>query len=199
MSIGIVSDEDFLKELNHITPSRIRVPSPVHTPEVLEKETPSTTPTRGRGIGSVGVPESLQKIIGEESVINGRASALELAAQFGISASSVSAYSKGATSTATINTPKPAILEHINKSRRRSIKRASEVLNSALSAITQDKLDYTDARDLSGIAKDMSAIIKNLEPPSDAMSALEGRGPQFVVYAPTFRDERSFDTITVTE
>jgi hypothetical protein len=69
---------------------------------------------------------------------------------------------------------------------------------SALSAITQEKLDYTDARDLSGIAKDMSAIIKNLEPPQIAGNNSEVN-QQFVIYAPTFRREESFDVIDVKE
>ena len=189
MPIGIVTDEEFERELNRTLPQPQKK---VHIPIVED------LPSKGRSNGDVNVPESLRKIIGEESVINGRQAALQLASQFGISPSSVSAYSKGATSTASIDTPKQSIIQHINKSRQRSIKRASSVLNAALSAITQDKLDYTDARDLSGIAKDMSAIIKNLEPPAD-VNPSEGRGPQFVVYAPVFRDERSFDSITVNE
>jgi len=72
------------------------------------------------------------------------------------------------------------------------------VLSQALAAITQEKLDYTDARDLSGIAKDMSVIIKNLEPPTQVESSGE-KTPQFVIYAPSFKDERSFEVITVNE
>lgn len=202
MSIGIVSDADLLAELENLKSpvQKTRTPSTgsVHIPEVVPS-VPSSKPNRGRESGDVNVPDSLRQIIGEESVINGRRAALQLASQFGISSSSVSAYAKGATSTTTYDTPKPSIIQHINKSRRRSIKKATEVMNQALGAITQDKLDYTDAKDLSGIAKDMSAIIKNLEPPADSTKSDDTKTPQFVVYAPTFRDERSFDTINVTE
>jgi hypothetical protein len=156
------------------------------------------SPTHGRNEGDVNVPDSLRQIIGETAVIDGRQEALSLASQFGISPSSVSAYAKGATSTDSYNEPKKSIIDHINKSRRRHIKKASLVLSAALGAISQDKLDYTDAKDLSGIAKDMSVIIKNLEPqsvPSD-----DGvKGPQFTIYAPTFRDERTFEVINVNE
>jgi hypothetical protein len=154
----------------------------------------------GRKDGDVNVPDALRQIIGEEAVLNGRKSALGLAGMFGISDSSVSAYAKGATSTASYNTPKPAIIGHINKSRARASKKAGKVLDAALGAITQDKLDYTDAKELAGIAKDMSVIIKNLEPPADSSQSLKSdSSPQFVIFAPQFRDERSFDHITVQE
>jgi predicted transcriptional regulator len=182
MSIGIVTDEDFNKELESIEAPLIK-----------------PLPTKGRNENDNNVPESLRKIIGEESAINGRQSALQLAQELGISPSSVSAYTKGATSTASYDSPKPTIIDHINKSRRRAIKRASHTLNSALGSITQEKLDYADAKDLSVIARNMSGIIKDLEPPpSPGLDSLNNQ-PQFVVYAPTFRDERSFDSITVNE
>lgn len=189
MGIGIVSDSDFEDELSKLSRPRKVVPSVVS----IEKE------SHGRNEGDNNVPESLRKIIGETAVIDGRKEALSLASAFGISASSVSAYAKGATSTSSYNTPKASIVQHINKSRYRAIKKASVTLNSALNCITQEKLDYTDAKDLSGIAKDMAVIIKNLEPQS--VPTIEGgqSSPQFVIFAPTFRDERSFETITVKE
>jgi len=194
MPIGLVSDEDLQREVDSY--SRVRVPST--SPKTAQIE---VIERPGRKDGDVNVPESLRKIIGETSVIDGRQSALSLAEQFGISPSSVSAYAKGATSTASYASPSPSIKEHINKSRTRAMKRAGKVLTSALAAITQDKLDYTDARDLSGIAKDMSVIIKNLEPPTPPSSDQSGgaASPQFVIFAPTFRDERSFESIVVNE
>ena len=184
MAIGLVDDSQFESEL-----------------ESLRKESHAVVVDKpkehGRNNGDVNVPDSLRKIIGEEAVINGRQSALRLASDFGVSASSVSAYAKGATSTTTYHEPKQSIIQHINKSRQRAIKRASVTLNSALGSITQEKLDYADAKDLSGIAKDMSVIIKNLEPQAEVSS--EAKAPQFVIFAPQFRDERSFETIQVQE
>lgn len=186
MPIGIVSDDDFKKELEHLQ-GTTKPGGSVVTKEKV-----------GRPEGATNVPESLRKIIGEESVINGRDSALDLAKSFGISPSSVSAYAHGATSTASYDTPKPSIIQHINASRQRGIKKASKVMNAALAAITQEKLDYTDADKLSGIAKDMSAIIKNLEP-KQSEQPTGGATPQFVVFAPQFRDERTFESITIQE
>lgn len=188
MPIGLVSDSDMEKELASYT----RNPSNT-VPSIVELERP------GRDTGDVNVPESLRKIIGETSVIDGRQEALRLAEQFGISSSSVSAYAKGATSTTTYQTPNKELKAHINKSRDRAIKRASKVLNGAIGAITQEKLDYTDAKDLASIAKDMTVVIKNLEPPQAAAESTSAASPQFVIFAPTFRDERSFESIVVNE
>lgn len=190
MPIGIVSDSEFEAELARSGGKSNVVPSV----EIVEK------PHRGRDDGDMNVPDALRKIIGEEAVINGRQAALAIASEFGISASSVSAYAKGATSTSTYDSPKSSIVGHINKSRARAIKRASSTLNRALGSITQDKLDYADAKDLSTIAKDMSVIIRNLEPPPDpTIGTNQVNGPQFVIFAPQFRKEESFDVISVNE
>jgi predicted transcriptional regulator len=207
MPIGLVSDDDFLQELNSFNPrsntsksnrSEEVVPSTdsvsIPLTEVLNPES-----DHGRNEGDVNVPDSLRQIIGEDAAINGRQSALGLAGLFGISPSSVSAYAKGATSTTTYNTPSKSIISHINKSRRRAIKKAQITLDAALGSITQDKLDYTDAKDLAGIAKDMSVIIKNLEPQQEPAANDDSKTPQFVIFAPQFRSEQSFETIVVNE
>jgi len=194
MPIGIVSDEEFFKESSSYSPAKSLIvpPNPVLEGEILD------IPKRGRKDGDIEVPDSLRKIIGEEALLNGRASAVQLAAEFGLSPSSASAYAVGATSTSSYNQPKPSILSHINKSRERATKKAAKTLNAALAAITQEKLDYLDADKVSGIAKDMSVIIKNLEPKVDP-SGSSAATPQFTIYAPQFRDERSFEFIQVTE
>jgi len=189
MPIGLVSDDLFQQELDRLSGKSKKESHP----QVID-----ITPSHGRSDGDVNVPDSLRQIIGEEAVINGRQAALDLAKDFGISPSSVSAYTKGATSTTTYNQPKSEIIKHINKSRERSIKKAGKVLSGALNAITQDKLDYTDARDLSAIAKDMAVIIKNLEPQKESSESAQ-QTPQFVIFAPQFRQENSFDHITVNE
>jgi predicted transcriptional regulator len=186
MSIGIVSDAELNEEVERLTPSRPR-------PEVkrIQKE------SHGRNEGDVNVPDSLRAIIGEDAVINGRSSAIKLAREFGISSSSVSAYAKGATSTASYDSPSKSLISHINKSRRRAIGKAQKTLNSALSAISQEKLDYADPKDLASIAKDMTVVIKNLEPSKEATSAESGAQQQFVIFAPTFKEEKAFETIDV--
>ena len=186
MAIGVVSDDEFFAEF---TPSK---ESHQKTPEIVD------IAQRGRKEGDNNVPDSLRQIIGETAVIDGRQEALALASQFGISPSSVSAYANGATSTKSYDTPAKSIISHINKSRKRAIKKASLTLNSALEAITQEKLDYADADKLSGIAKDMSVIIKNLEPKVESSSEQTNQ-PQFVIFAPQFRKEETFEIINVQE
>jgi transcriptional regulator with XRE-family HTH domain len=184
MPIGIVSDESFESELRAVSSPKVTVEPII---------------PKGRKSGDNNVPDSLRQIIGEESVINGRDSALQLASDFGISPSSVSAYANGSTSTKSYDSPSKSIISHINRSRARASKKAGKVLSAALEAISQEKLDYADATDLSGIAKDMSVIIKNLEPAKEVPSDDSAKAPQFVIFAPQFRDERSFEVIDVKE
>lgn len=184
MAMGIVSDDEFDVELGSIKKS-IRAP----VIEVMERP--------GRAEGDNNIPDSLRKIIGEESEINGRASALALAKSLGVSPSSVSAYSNGATSTATYDTPKGNILTHINKSKERVIAKAEGKLVRALNRITDEKLEATKARDLASIAKDMSQVMKNMEP--DKVDDPGIKRPQFIIYAPQFKKEEHFETIMLQE
>ncbi len=204
MGMGIVSDSDFAQELN-----RVSKPEPITTsnsPNITKTITgaPSIVgevldaPRPGRTEGATNVPEGLRKLIGEESAINGRQSAVELASQFGLSPSSVSAYANGSTSTASYD--RRPNLPHINDAKVRVQKRARVKLMAALANITGDKLQGTNAKDLSGIAKDMSAVIRNMEPEADkSKSGDSENGPKFVIYSPQFRDERHFETVIVKE
>ena len=195
MAIGIVSDDELQSELSRLNnPPKARKEEVIE-PEIVEMDRP------GRDEGDVNVPNSIRKMLGETSVMEGRAEAVELARTFGISPSSVSAYANGSTSTASYNQPKSNIKEYINKSKERNVKRAGKVLRSALQSLTPEKLEDVTAKDLAGIAKDMAAVIKHLEP-APAPNDGENNGvrvPQFVIFAPQFRDERSFDTIHVDE
>src|SRR5262245_36957468 len=178
MPMGIVSDSDFAKEI-------ARNQTTVKQPEIIN------LPTKGRG-SNPEVPDSLRKIIGETSITDGRQEAIDLAASFGISPSSVSAYSQGATSTATYaDRPNQS---HIDESKLKIARRARNKLMLAIGGITKDKLDVTKARDLAGIAKDMSAVIRNMEP-EKPQTTNNNSGPTFVVYAPQFRKEEHFETV----
>lgn len=146
------------------------------------------------------VPDSLRKVIGETSTLEGRSEALELANDFGISPSSVSAYSNGVTSTATYDKPDEGLTNHINSAKDRVSKRARIKLMEALKHITPAKLEGAKARELSAVARDMSAIVKDMEPDTPKVINETGvAGPTFVFYAPQFRDERSYDVVNAKE
>jgi transcriptional regulator with XRE-family HTH domain len=176
--MGIVSDSDFNSELENVGQGKIKE---------IEK---------GRKKGDIEVPDSLRKIIGETSEINGRDEAIKLAEAFGISPSSVSAYANGATSTATYD-ERPN-LPHINKAKERISKRARNKLFQALEQITEDKLSSSSAKALSGIARDLSAVVKEMEPEIPKTPTGE-KGPQFIIYAPQYKKEEHYDVIHAKE
>lgn len=189
MPMGIVSDKEFDLELER---NKIREKSnsiPINKPEVIDIN-------KGRGNGNIQVPESLRKVIGETSITDGRREALQLGQSFGISASSVSAYANGSTSTASYD-ERPNV-DVINQAKEKISKKARGKLFLALSKITSEKLDETKPRDLAGIAKDMSAIVKDMEPETKADKG-NGGNVNFVFFAPQMRSEDSYEKIHVKE
>lgn len=182
MAMGIVNNDDFDSELGKLCPSTDTIKG-----EIKDIE-------RGRGIGDKAVPDTLRKIIGEESAINGRNSALTLASQFDISPSSVSAYSKGAHSTASYDDrPNDS---HISKAKLKIASKARNRLVMALNSLTQDKIESAKVKDISGVAKDMAAVIRTMEPEK---SNSDSNGPTFIFYSPQIRSEKVFDVIHVKE
>jgi hypothetical protein len=193
MPMGIVSDKDFSDELTRAS-SDAKKPLPEIISPVLEGQIVDVN--RGRPVGSVEVPNSLRKVIGEESAINGRQSAIELAETFGLSPSSVSAYANGATSTATYDeTPNRP---HINIAKDKITKRAFSTLSKAIKHITEDKLIAAKAKDLAGIAKDMAAVVRTMEPEVKGPTNVNN-GPTFVFYSPQQRKEEAFDVVYAKE
>lgn len=177
--LGIVSDEDFDSELNdksqHI--------------DVRIKDIPH----RGRVDGDNNLPDSLRKIIGEDAAVNG--SKDSLGQMLGVSNSSISAYKNGATSTASYNEPKPDLLAHITRGKAVAIKRATHKMKLALSHITEEKLEGAKAKDLAGIAKDMSALVRNLEPEKE----VGNKNVVFQFFAPQPRSIDSYATMVLDE
>jgi len=184
--MGIVSDDEFEAELNNSSVSR---PAPASVIVNIE---------RGRGEGNVEVPNSLRQIIGETHQTDGRQEALALAKEFGISPSSTSAYAVGATSTASYNEPVKKNADVVNDAKMRVATRARSKMMTAMKHITDDKLRDTKPRELAAIAKDMSAVIKNIEPEEKSGHNGEG-GPTFIFYAPRIIEEKHFDVVHAKE
>lgn len=200
MSIGIVSDSEFESELNRlINPSNSDKSN-------SDKSNPSNKrlegiiidkPSRGRSVGDMNVPDCLRNIIGENAITEGNKETHTLSRALGISDSSVTAYKNGATSTDSYHQPNPELNNHITNTKLKIASKARSRLLSAIKHITDDKLEEAKPRDLAGIAKDMSMVIKNVEPEAPKINV--NTGPTFVVYAPSFRKEEGYDVIVVNE
>jgi len=185
MPMGIVSDEDFLKERDNTSPDR----RPLEKPTIVDMN-------RGRPTGSVEVPDGLRRIIGETSVTDGRQEALALGKNFGISSSSVSAYANGATSTSSYNeTPNRDV---IRDARGRITRKAMGKLSLALKNLTPEVIASAKAKDIAGIAKDMSAVIRSMEEKSSNDNSGPS-GPTFIFYSPQTRKEETFDVVFTKE
>ncbi len=175
--MGIVSDEEFESEIKDSSLPII-----------------NQLPTKGRNEGDNNVPDSLRKIIGDTAITDGRPEAIELASHFGISPSSVSAYSNGSTSTKSYNNQPN--LNHLNQVRERISKKARNRLIQSLDSITEDKLNDAKPEVLATVARSMSAIVKEMEPESPRdMSAKQA--PIFVMYSPQFKKEEHFEHIFI--
>jgi len=182
MPLGIVSDSDFDTEVSKLDP----ILFPDEVPEIKEIE-------KGRG-NNPEVPEAIRAIIGDTVISAGRQEALKIAQQFGVSTSSVSAYANGATSTASYNKPNKDLKEHLQKAKNRIVSKARRNLFSALAEITPEKLSEGSLREISGVARDMSSIIKDFEPDSNKNSGINA---QFILFTPRIRNEESFEVIDV--
>ena len=188
MPLGIVSDEEFLKQAGLIGPTPHEDNK---EPEVRASIEKLITP--GRTEGKPNTPNVVRKFIAEEA-ING-ASPKVLSEAMQISPSSISAYKVGAHSTTTYNEPNENLKRSTDSIREALASKARNRLRSALNGLTPDKLVDCKARDLAGIAKDMSAVIKNIEPSRDN----DGPNVNFVFYSPKLRREDDFSIISVNE
>lgn len=188
--MGIVSDKDFESETNKLNIPIKPEPKPVTTTaEIIE------SPKKGRGEGNVEVPNGLRKVIADTAISEGREAALSLAKDFGISPSSVSAYTNGSTSTSSYD-ERPNV-NLINQAKERISKKARRTLVKAIDNITDDKLVNANPVALSTVARNMSAVVKDMEPEREK-EPLAG-GPTFVFYSPQYRKEESFDTVYAKE
>lgn len=207
MPIGVVTDEEFEESLNNSRPLNERIKlkrthSPISTNTSTEIiDTPDKSiegevvelPVAGRKEGDNNVPSSLRKLIAATSVEEGRPAALNLAKQFGISSSSVSAYSKGATSTDTYNKPDNELQEFLSDIKNKISKKASIKLAKALNNITDDKLERAKVVDIAIVARAMSALVKDMSP--EVATDYVKTGPTFVIYSPQVKNEDKYEII----
>jgi hypothetical protein len=188
MPLGIVSEEEFNKEFELIINDELinNLKSVNNSSKVEVKEIP-----HGRGVGNDNVPQSIRKLIGEESIMG--SSAQELSESFGVSKSSISAYKKSATSTSSYRKPNQELLDHTNKVRDRITRKSRRLLLRAIDHITDDKLKDTKALELSSIAKNMGGIMKDMTPDINVNQV----NNSVLIYMPRVKEEDEFEVIDV--
>lgn len=188
----INSDQDFQLELNKLGIKPINVTNDDVTSNITSNAQVIDI-QRGRTPGRTEIPSELRKVIGSCALID---SAKDVAQAFGISESSISAYKVGATSTTNYHSPDPDLKKHIDSKRGEISDTARTKLLDALELITAEKVSGAKIKDIASIAKDMSAIIKNVEP--NPLIGVQMNN-QVVVYRPKMNDESDYDVITVNE
>lgn len=191
MAMGICSDDELAKELERLkkVPSNPIPPKP--TAEVIEKKTRGWN--GGRESEHTDVPDVLRRVIGDTVLESGNRALVARA--FGVSESSVSAYKNGATSTASYHRSDKELKAHMREKRSEVSDKARTKLLDALDGITPDKLVAAKARDLAGIAKDMSAVIQNME----SKEIEELNQTNIIFYSPKPKSEEDYVTIDVNE
>jgi predicted transcriptional regulator len=152
---------------------------------------------RGRvdksGSGVKEKPSIIRELCAELSFSGTKAK--DISEALDISLSSVSAYKNNATSTATYNKPDIELKKNNDIVKVDIRERAFGRLQKAVEVITDDKLDDAPIKIASGIARDMSHIVRNLEETSSDKS----NGMRVVIYRPRIKEEDDFEVISVNE
>mgnify|MGYP001163227428 FL=1 len=177
MPLGIISDDAMQAEL-----------------ERLEKVGPRALIIHKPGVGRTpekeNTPESIRKVIATEP-LEARG---ELASLFNVGIDSVSNYRDG-NNARTIENPELKLVAL--GARERVAKKARNRLNLALNHITEDKLSDAKLSEISSVARDMSTIVKNMEPPAEQGG--NKLNAQFVFFAPRLKSESDYDSVIVSE
>ena len=212
MAMGFILSDEFDSELRALGLSAVQEPSGARggaepqTPDNLasERDLEPSDPVlaatsitvvpieHGRGLNKTNVPPAIRNLIAEESLSGAPAS--ELQRSFGISQSSISAYKQGATSTSYINQPTPELKKHVDITKLKIKNSARARLETALNALTNEKISSARAKDISAIAKDMSAVMRDQEDVQDDDTKV-----QVVIYQPRKAEEDEFESIVVHE
>lgn len=117
----------------------------------------------------------------------------EVSKLIGVSESQVSAIKKGATSTASYHKRDGELGEHVAQVKNEITSAAQNKMLEAIQAITGMKIQMSNAKEISGIAKDMSSIVRNMNPDGPAQIT----NNQVVVFRPRNKEEDDFKVIDV--
>lgn len=211
MPIGVVSKTDFEKEMASLGLLRNEedlISTPVIIPEVLEKDAEFKEETENEerearalcvreielthGRGHVNeVPNSIRQFIAGEAIAG--ANQKQLAKEFGVSTSSVSAYKNGATSTASYNKPNQELKSANDSLKEELASNSLAKLRAALEAITPAKLLESKVTDAAVVARAMASVHKDLLPSETS----EARFNQVIIFKPRMREEDDYEVIDI--
>lgn len=147
----------------------------------------------GRSEGAIDIGEERRKEIATLALTSGM-SKEEVAKYTGSSVASVGAYKRGDNATYQEG-HNEGLKEHVESVKTQVVGAAQNKLMLAIEALTGEKIHGSKGRDIAGIAKDMSQIIRNMNPDSGNLIS----NSKVIIYQPRVKEEDDFDTITVSE
>lgn len=174
MAIGIVSNEEFDVELAKFTSSSRQVEHRDRNPKLSDPN----------------VPASLRQVIQEEAIKG--TPPKELSKIFGVDSNTIGSYKHGYTENTRRNTNE-ALVRSGQATRIRIASKAQSKIISAMRFMTDDKLQHAKARDLAGIAKDMSTVVNNME----GNSSNSSNQNNFVFFSPRTKQSDEYEVIEV--
>jgi hypothetical protein len=215
MPLGIVSNTDFEVERQN-SDSQFEVinnynPNDYKKSEIIEvnKDTENTNSEEPRALTPIitsaqitgrksdigNVPQSLRKILAEEAVMGGNKSAQQLMDGLGMNLSqpTLSTYKRGEVSPDIPTNDSKDLCDYINGRKNKIGKRALNRLNLALAHLDEAKLQGLEARELSGVAKDMAIIAEKMEPKQKEQEKVAP--VQFIMMAPQINNEAHYETV----
>jgi predicted transcriptional regulator len=150
---------------------------------------------RGRGAGVENLTPGMRELIAEEALVSGK-TLDQIADEYGISRDAVNAYKHGATSEATYNQPDAKLLDKVNEVKTEIKTQAQNKLLLAIQSLTDQKISGAKAKDIAGIAKDMSSVLRNVEGPD---SNLNFNNSKVLIYSPRLKEEDDYKVIEARE
>lgn len=149
---------------------------------------------RGRG-DSLNVEPEIRAMIAEEAIRSGKTQ-LQIAQEYGVSPQAVEAYKNGATSLATYHEPKQELKQVVDQTKEDIAIRAKNKLAQCLEELSPEKIRGAKAKDIAGIAKDMSSVHKNMTADFDKSVNINNK---ILVYQPRMKEEDDYEVVEAIE
>lgn len=148
----------------------------------------------GRGAGVENLTPGMRELIATEALVSGK-TIDQIAEEFGVSRDAVNAYKHGATSEATYNQPNHELATVVDNVKSEIKKEAQNKLLTAIQSLTDSKISQAKAKDIAGIAKDMSSVMRNIDGPDGNII----NNNRVLIYSPRLKEEDDYKVIEARE